>query len=658
MLNEDYLKVKIKNWLCREKEKILELPIPGYSDIKTREIICDDKLFIPIPWSRIPQKEEKNNKTLVAQIINTLLFNKEKLILLGTPGQGKSTVLKKVFVKLVDRYISDKINQIPVYISFHDLFDLKKYNDSEENSGKNISFFREIFNSSGNNFPFSCSETKALSLNKDIIYLLDGLDEITTELNQKSINENMKNIVFDFFSILTCRTEFYNTFLSGNEITRQYKNKIYISELKYNNILKKYISDFCKEKNIPYDDISDLLDNNSNIKELIVCPLWLMMFLDICTDRNYIDRVRSFKTRGIAELYGLYIEKYLNNEAPKSGYSWEEKDRRMKKLSWYMYDKNESNSLAYSTYQSSRINSDGIKKALQDSNGNLDPEIVQDVLHHTLLVGARYKKTENNLSSDFFYFIHYSFQEYYTALCIFENMNSDYESTKDAIKKLIPFEIAKFLKDMLDNNSSINDKERIMKNLVKVYQDFNNEKKLNSILRQHASYYLAYLKTDKAKDFLLENYNNEKDKWVKRSMMVGLANFWGRTDIMEKYIGLLHEDPETLKINLLYHLVYYGDLPLEEMFSNKKVESNNYSRTIKAIIRHLENKKYKNSWMLDIFTLNQLIEKSVKKSIFGNNEYKKILRIFLQKRINLQFKKLLSDEIKAMKNILGKGENP
>ena len=483
--------------------------------------------------------------------------------------------------------------------------------------------------------------------------MLDGLDEITTELNQKSINKNMKNIVFDFFSILTCRTEFYDTFLSGNEITRQYKNKIYISELKYNNILKKYISDFCKKKNIPYDDISDLLDNNSNIKELIVCPLWLMMFLDICTDRNYIDRVRSFKTRGIAELYGLYIEKYLNNEATKTGCSWEEKDKRMKKLSWYMYDKNESNSLAYSTYQSSRINSDGIKKALQDSNGNLASDIVQDVLHHSLLIGVRYKKTKNNLSSDFYYFIHYSFQEYYTALCIFENMNSDYGSTKDAIKKLIPFEIAKFLKDMLDNNSSIDDKERIMKNLVKVYQDFNIEKELNSILRQHASYYLAYLKTDKAKDFLLEKYNDEKDKWVKRSMMVGLANFWGRTDIMEKYIGLLHEDEETSKTNLLYHLVYYGDIPLEEMFSNKKVESNNYSRTIKAIIRHLENKKYKNSWMLDIFTLNQLIEKSVEKNILDDNDIK-ILRIFLQKRINLQFKKLLSDEIKAIKNILEK----
>ncbi len=654
MVYKDCLKGNVKLWLCREREKILNEQIPGSSDITTREIICDDKLFIPIPWSRIPQKEEKNNKDLVAQIIDTVLPNKENLVLLGNPGQGKTTILKKVFIKLIDKYISDKINRIPVYISFHDLPELGKYGVND------IRFFQKFFDLRDYDFPFSYNNIKSLSSNKDIIYLLDGLDEITTELNQTSINKNLKSIIFNYFSILTCRSEFYDTFLSESEIKRRYKNKIYISELKYNKLLKKYISNFCEKKEFPYKNIYDLLDNNPNIKELIICPLWLMMFLDIFTDWNYFGRANNLKTWGIAELYGVYIEKWLKNEAAKkdSFLNWRKKNIRMKKLSWYMYDKKESNLLAYGSYQSSYIKRGHIFEALKDSNGNLDDKIINDISSHTLLTRGRDKKKKDNLSSDNYYFIHYSFQEYYTALCIFEKMKSDYESTKDAIKRLIPFEIAKFLKDMLDNNSSKNDKERITNNLQEIYQNCGGVEKLNLILRQHASYYLAFLKTRDATNFLLEGYDKEKNKWVKRSMIVGLANFCNRSDIMKKYIKMLYEDKETSKINLAFHLVYYGDLPLEKMFGSKEAEVKDCSRTIRAIIGHLKNKKYKNSWVLDMFTLNNLLQfNSGRKSIFDNNEHIKILKIFLQKKRNLKNNELLLREIKLIKGILGEEIN-
>ncbi len=230
----------------------------------------------------------------------------------------------------------------------------------------------------------------------------------------------------------------------------------------------------------------------------------------------------------------MYTEKWLSHEARKSHsfLSWRKKNDRMKTLAWNMYDKKESNQLAYFMYQSSRINSEDIIEASKDLNGNPDGRIVDDISSLTLLTRGRYKKKEDDLSPDNYYFIHYSFQEYYTALCIFEKMKSDYESTKEAIRRLIPFEIAKFLKDMLDNNSSKNDKKIIMSNLQKVYQNCGGLEKLNLILRQHASYYLAFLKTEGATNFLLEEYNNEKNKWVQRSMMVGLANFCKRTDIM------------------------------------------------------------------------------------------------------------------------------
>jgi len=651
MVYKDCLKEKIKIWLRSEREKILNEPIPVSSDVTTREIICDDKLFIPIPWSRTPRKKGKNNKDLVTQIIDTILINKENIVLLGGPGQGKTIILKKVFIKLIEKYRKDEINEIPIYIPIHDLYGIQEYKED------NILYIQNFLKSRCLNFPFSGDNAKllsSLSLKKDVIYLLDGLDEITTELDQPAINKSLTNTIFDYFSILTCRAEFYEKFLPES------KNKIYISELKYNKLLKKYISNFCERESFPYKNIFDLLDNNPNIKELIECPLRLMMFLDIFTDWNYFDRACNLKTWGIANLYSVYIKKWLTREALRinSLHDCREKDDLMKKLSWYMYDKKESNSLAYSMYQSSCINTDGIKDALKDSNGNLDAKTINDILSHTLLTGGRYKKTKDNLNSDNYYFIHYSFQEYYTALCIFEKMKGDYESTKEAIRRLIPFEIAKFLKDMLDNNSSKNDKEIIMSNLQKVYQNCGGLEKLNLILRQHASYYLAFLKTEGATNFLLEEYNNEKNKWVQRSIMVGLANFCNRSDIMKKYIDMLRGNRETSKINLVYHLVYYGDLPLEKMFESKEVEVKDCSRTTSAMIRHLKNKKYKNSWVLDLFTLNNLTKFiSGKKSILDNDEHKKILEIFLQNKSNWQSNKLLAEEVKRIVDSLGKEIN-
>ena len=97
----------------------------------------------------------------------------------------------------------------------------------------------------------------------------------------------------------------------------------------------------------------------------------------------------------------------------------------------------------------------------------------------------------------------------------------------------------------------------------------------------------------------------------------------------------------------------------KKMFESKEVEVKDCSRTTSAIIRHLKNKKYKNSWVLDLFTLRDLIRFiSGKQVLLNNDKYREILENFLQKKRYLQFNKLLSDEIKSIKNILEKGENP
>jgi hypothetical protein len=101
-------------------------------------------------------------------------------------------------------------------------------------------------------------------------------------------------------------------------------------------------------------------------------------------------------------------------------------------------------------------------------------------------------------------------------------------------------------------------------------------------------------------------YSREPDKFVKRGILVGMAVLCRRPDIMDRYIQILHKDPEADSINLGYHLMYYGDSPFEKQYLDKK--NKNCDGTVRAILRHLHDEKYRCGWALDLLTLRRLIE--------------------------------------------------
>lgn len=298
MAYKNISKEKVILYLKLERKKILNEITPGSNEIKTREIICDNQLFIPIPWSYLYKKKENDDKDLITRMIDIISFNKGNLLLLGEPGQGKTTILKKVFIELISKYIDDKTDKfpIPIYISFHDL------SKSREPDKNDIYILWEVLYRRNSALPFNYDVFELLSQNNDVIYLLDGLDEMTSELNQTSINENLKSSIFDYSSILTCRIDFYETFLSEGKIKRQYESKICLLPLEYNELLRNYIKNFCKRKDFPHDKIFNLFNNNTNIKDLIRRPLLLMMVLDIFTNKVYFEKFYNLKTWGIAKL--------------------------------------------------------------------------------------------------------------------------------------------------------------------------------------------------------------------------------------------------------------------------------------------------------------------------------------------------------------------
>jgi hypothetical protein len=177
----------------------------------------------------------------------------------------------------------------------------------------------------------------------------------------------------------------------------------------------------------------------------------------------------------------------------------------------------------------------------------------------------------------------------------------------------------------------------------------------SATIRQNASHYLAFLGTQKAIQFLEQGYEGEPDKWVRRGMMVGLALFCGRSDILERYIESLHTDPEAASINIGYHLVYYGDQPPEERYYDRGGE--HCEKTIQAIFHHLGNTAYRHEWGLDLLTLRMLLEGRGLAIFASEKRYLPFLKEFLGKNdqgqgdVFQQEKQLLQETLERMEHL-------
>jgi hypothetical protein len=235
-----------------------------------------------------------------------------------------------------------------------------------------------------------------------------------------------------------------------------------------------------------------------------------------------------------------------------------------------------------------------------------------------------------------YYFLHKSFHEYYVAKYIYNSLRSKEQNTYATasidvvLQEVLPFEVVAFLKEMLDSKEvSPNEKGLIVGNLIQVYQSNKEDDLRSATLRQQASHYLAHLGTTRAIQFLEQNYTQEGNKWVQRGMMVGLALYCDKADILEQYITIIRENPEAASINLGYHLVYYGDQAQELGYYDQGCER--CDGTIRSLFRHLKNERHKNSWILDILTLSTLLEKRGKGILVSHEQQYSFLRDFLEK---------------------------
>jgi hypothetical protein len=348
------------------------------------------------------------------------------------------------------------------------------------------------------------------------------------------------------------------------------------------------------------------------------------MILEVFASAGDLDE----KQWSITKLYRRYSERWLKHEAskPDSVLKWNEKVAVLQEAAWFTYRANSgfpSSLSEHVTFTHEELQM-FVKGIVARYDGVSSAQLLDDLCFRTLLSaseGASYA------------FIHKSFQEYFIARYVFECMRGKpdgqtLETIEQALAASLPFDIATFLKKMLKESTSY-EKDLIVANLITVYQRNRKQEKQPTTIRQQASYFLTNLATEQAVCFLEEVHQEEPNKWVQRGIMVGLALYAGKTEMLEQYIQIIRKDAQAATINTRYHLIYYGD-QTGDLDTPEQIIAHS-EKTVAALFRHLQNERYQNGWALDLFTLSTLLELQGSSILSIHTQYIPFLKEFLEK---------------------------
>src|SRR5205807_3374305 len=227
-----------------------------------------------------------------------------------------------------------------------------------------------------------------------------------------------------------------------------------------------------QQRNISPEKIIQAIQSNTNLQELSRSPLLLIMMLDIFTD------IKDFSKEpwSIDKLYRKYSEKWLKHEAAKSNsvLRWNEKIQILEEIAWTTYSTKASDQQPYHPIQSVTFTYQSIEPTVKHFTNHYSPitrsQILDDLCFRTLLIIS---EGEN------YYFIHKSFQDYFAARYIFNNLKNKEKddiainNIEEVLQILIPFDIGIFLKHFLEEKDTfISDKNLVANNLIKAYQYF------------------------------------------------------------------------------------------------------------------------------------------------------------------------------------------
>jgi len=108
----------IKNFLTLSRNELTTGYVAGTSKIEVRQVIEGTDFFITPPWTAY-QGNLKNENLI--EFLTKSISNGNRFLLLGEPGQGKTTVLKRMYSKITDLFFSGQSSIIPIFVALREV---------------------------------------------------------------------------------------------------------------------------------------------------------------------------------------------------------------------------------------------------------------------------------------------------------------------------------------------------------------------------------------------------------------------------------------------------------------------------------------------------------------------------------------------------------
>jgi ankyrin repeat protein len=320
-----------------------------------------------------------------------LILDKQVSVVCGTPGIGKSTMMKSL------------ANECPL-THWVIIVPLKQHSWFFKNPSSIANVLEYLF---GSNNKIDKAILQCFKESRDILFLFDGLDELDSDSISNVINtiKQLKNEGYKIW--IFCTKYLEKTLRHDLQIYSIYK----IEDLKKED-LKKYVCQHLQEKGVSAEKVAmithKMFENKVEEieKDILKVPLFLFIASEIVSESENFDNWEDILT--VTHMFSRFIERRFRHNLEKAGY------KQQASLKVVIE--------GFRNYYLRECKFAALKSCLdpvhlENVKVKIDEEFVKLINEHGDFLGLILKIDRDHT----FVFCHHSFAEYFAALWLSEN---------------------------------------------------------------------------------------------------------------------------------------------------------------------------------------------------------------------------------------------
>jgi hypothetical protein len=216
---------------------------------------------VEYPWDMVIQRPDKTNRTLPpgTKMINVFDESGGSLLILGEPGSGKTTMLLELVRALIVRAEEDPAQSIPV------VFNLSSWSSQKQTIAEwLLEEFRTKYN-----IPKKIAKTWVE--NNELLLLLDGLDEVSSELLEACVQTLNKFYQEQMMPLVVCSRIADYEFLGAKLSLRR--------AILLQSLTPQQINHYIAGVGLKLEGVHAALQQDQRLQELAQSPLMLSIMV-------------------------------------------------------------------------------------------------------------------------------------------------------------------------------------------------------------------------------------------------------------------------------------------------------------------------------------------------------------------------------------------